>query len=146
MNIQVDEATLVVTVVSVAASAVGVILGGGWMLLSSFKKDVTERLEQSDQGLGDRQAAFMEMMHQHIRNEDRQFASFAQSQSGLQQEIARIREEYVTREYLEQKLLPILADTSQTKRIVDARQTRGADPVSGRGEDRRAGNLAEAGQ
>ncbi|MEI2771095.1 MAG: hypothetical protein V9G98_10295 [Candidatus Competibacter sp.] len=132
MNVQIDEMTMVLAVVSASATTVGLILGGGWMLLSSFRKDMIDRMAQSDHGLQERQDAFMRLMSQHIASEDRQFAAIAQAQAEMQRKIDSFQRDYVTREYLEGKLLPIRADTAQTKRIVDSRQHAGIDPVSGR--------------
>lgn len=132
MNVQIDELTLVLAVVSASATTVGLILGGGWMLLSSFRKDMIDRMAQSDHGLQERQDAFTRMMSQHIASEDRQFAAIAQAQAEMQRKIDSFQRDDVTRTYLEEKLMPIKADTSQTKRIVDSRSKRGDDPVSGR--------------
>lgn len=132
MNVQIDELTLVLAVVSASATTVGLILGGGWMLLSSFRKDMIDRMAQSDHGLQERQDAFTRMMSQHIASEDRQFAAIAQAQAEMQRKIDSFQRDYVTPTYLEEKLMPIKADTSQTKRIVDSRSKRGDDPVSGR--------------
>lgn len=132
MNVQIDELTLVLAVVSASATTVGLILGGGWMLLSSFRKDMIDRMAQSDHGLQERQDAFTRMMSQHIASEDRQFAAIAQAQAEMQRKIDSFQRDYVTRTYLEEKLMPIKADTSQTKRIVDSRQQAGVDPMSGR--------------
>lgn len=132
MNVQIDELTLVLAVVSASATTVGLILGGGWMLLSSFRKDMIDRMAQSDHGLQERQDAFTRMMSQHIASEDRQFAAIAQAQAEMQRKIDSFQRDYVTRTYLEEKLMPIKSDTSQTKRIVDSRQQAGIDPVSGR--------------
>lgn len=148
MNVQIDELTLVLTVISASATTVGLILGGGWMLLSSFRKDMIDRMAQSDHGLQERQDAFTRMMSQHIASEDRQFAAIAQAQAEMQRKIDSFQRDYVTRTYLEEKLMPIKADTSQTKRIVDSRSKRGDDPVSGRPpevERRRAKADEEAG-
>ena len=132
MNVQIDEMTMVLAVVSASATTVGLILGGGWMLLSSFRKDMIDRMAQSDHGLQERQDAFTRMMSQHIASEDRQFAAIAQAQAEMQRKIDSFQRDYVTRTYLEEKLMPIKSDTSQTKRIVDSRQHAGIDPVSGR--------------
>ena len=132
MNVQIDEMTMVLAVVSASATTVGLILGGGWMLLSSFRKDMIDRMAQSDHGLQERQDAFTRMMSQHIASEDRQFAAIAQAQAEMQRKIDSFQRDYVTRTYLEEKLMPIKSDTSQTKRIVDSRQQAGIDPVSGR--------------
>lgn len=132
MNVQIDEMTMVLAVVSASATTVGLILGGGWMLLSSFRKDMIDRMAQSDHGLQERQDAFTRMMSQHIASEDRQFAAIAQAQAEMQREIDSFQRDYVTRTYLEEKLMPIKSDTSQTKRIVDSRQQAGIDPISGR--------------
>lgn len=132
MNVQIDELTLVIAVVSASVTTVGLILGGGWMLLSNFRKDMAERLAQSDHGLQERQDAFMRLMSQHIASEDRQFAAIAQAQAEMQRKIDSFQRDYVTRTYLEEKLMSIKSDTSQTKRIVDSRQQAGIDPVSGR--------------
>lgn len=132
MNVQIDELTLVLAVVSASATTVGLILGGGWMLLSSFRKDMIDRMAQSDHGLQERQDAFTRLMSQHIASEDRQFAAIAQAQAEMQRKIDSFQRDYVTRTYLEEKLMPIKADTSQTKRIVDSRQQAGVDPMSGR--------------
>lgn len=132
MNVQIDELTLVLAVVSASATTVGLILGGGWMLLSSFRKDMIDRMAQSDHGLQERQDAFTRMMSQHIASEDREFAAIAQAQAEMQRKIDSFQRDYVTRTYLEEKLMPIKADTSQTKRIVDSRSKRVDDPVSGR--------------
>ena len=148
MNVQIDEMTMVLAVVSASATTVGLILGGGWMLLSSFRKDMIDRMAQSDHGLQERQDAFTRMMSQHIASEDRQFAAIAQAQAEMQRKIDSFQRDYVTRTYLEEKLMPIKADTSQTKRIVDSRSKRGDDPVSGRPpevERRRAKADEEAG-
>ena len=37
MNVQIDELTLVIAVVSASVTTVGLILGGGWMLLSNYR-------------------------------------------------------------------------------------------------------------
>ena len=132
MNVQIDEMTMVLAVVSASATTVGLILGGGWMLLSSFRKDMIDRMAQSDHGLQERQDAFTRMMSQHIASEDRQFAAIAQAQAEMQRKIDSFQRDYVTRTYLEEKLMPIKSDTSQTKLIVDSRQQAGIDPVSGR--------------
>lgn len=132
MNVQIDEMTMVLAVVSASATTVGLILGGGWMLLSSFRKDMIDRMAQSDHGLQERQDAFTRMMSQHIASEDRQFAAIAQAQAEMQRKIDSFQRDYVTRTYLEEKLMPIKSDTSQTKRIVDSRQQAGIDPISGR--------------
>lgn len=132
MNVQIDEMTMVLAVVSASATTVGLILGGGWMLLSSFRKDMIDRMAQSDHGLQERQDAFTRMMSQHIASEDRQFAAIAQAQAEMQREIDSFQRDYVTGTYLEEKLMPIKSDTSQTKRIVDSRQQAGIDPISGR--------------
>jgi len=132
VNVQIDEMTMVLAVVSASATTVGLILGGGWMLLSSFRKDMIDRMAQSDHGLQERQDAFTRMMSQHIASEDRQFAAIAQAQAEMQRKIDSFQRDYVTRTYLEEKLMPIKSDTSQTKRIVDSRQQAGIDPISGR--------------
>lgn len=132
MNVQIDEFAFVATVVSAAVTVVAAILGGGWMLLSSFRRDMTERLDVADKGLQERQEAFMEMMRQHIRIEDRQFAEIAKAQDSLRAEIRAIRLEYVTKADLEYQLVPIRAATRKTVEIVDSRSKRGDDPISGR--------------
>lgn len=132
MNVQIDELTLVLAVVSASATTVGLILGGGWMLLSSFRKDMIDRMAQSDHGLQERQDAFTRMMSQHIASEDRQFAEIAKAQDSLRAEIRAIRLEYVTKADLEYQLVPIRTATRKTVEIVDSRSKRGDDPVSGR--------------
>lgn len=144
MNVQIDEFAFVATVVSAAVTVVAAILGGGWMLLSSFRRDMTERLDVADKGLQERQEAFMEMMRQHIRIEDRQFAEIAKAQDSLRAEIRAIRLEYVTKADLEYQLVPIRAATRKTVEIVDSRSKRGDDPISGRPpEVERRRSLAE---
>lgn len=112
MNIQLDEAQVISWVVGSAASAVGLIIYGMWLLLSRFSADVAK------------QNAHIES---HMKIEEERWNT-------IYDELRGMREMFVTREVLNLRLVDLESKIELIRKMIDTRrsQRNGADENSER--------------
>lgn len=116
MHIQLDEAQVISWVVGSAASALGLIIYGMWLLLSRFSADVAKQITESN--------AHNES---HMKIEEERWNT-------IYDELRGMREMFVTREVLNLRLVDLESKIELIRKMIDTRrsQRNGADENSER--------------
>lgn len=117
MHIQLDEAQIIWWVVGSAASAVGLIIYGVWLLLGRFSDDVAKKIAESNAHI-----------ESHMKIEEERWNT-------IYDELRGMREMFVTREVLNLRLIELESKIELISKMIDTRRaqrSQGADENSGR--------------
>ena len=117
MHIQLEEAQVIWWVVGDAATAVGAIIAGMWLLVGRFRDDVSRQIAESNSHI-----------ESHMKIEEDRWNT-------IYDELRGMREMFVTREVLNLRLIELESEIELIRKMIDTRRSQrshGADENSER--------------
>lgn len=117
MHIQLEEAQVIWWVVGGAATAVGAIITGMWLLVGRFRDDVSRQIAESNSHI-----------ESHMKIEEDRWNT-------IYDELRGMREMFVTREVLNLRLIELESKIELIRKMIDTRRSQrshGADENSER--------------
>jgi hypothetical protein len=105
MHIQLEEAQVIWWVVGSAASAVGLIIYGMWLLLGRFRDDVAKQITESNAHI-----------ESHLKIEEERWNT-------IYDELRGMREMFVTREVLNLRLVDLESKIELIRKMIDTRRS-----------------------
>lgn len=105
MHIQLDEAQVIWWVVGSAASAVGIIISGMWLLLGRFRDDVTKQIAASNAHI-----------ESHMKIEEDRW-------DAIHDELREMRNMFVSREVLDLRIGGLETSIELIRKVIDTRKS-----------------------
>lgn len=117
MQVQLDEAQVILWVVGSSASAVGLIIYGMWLLLGRFRDDVAKQIAESNAHI-----------ESHMKIEEDRW-------NAIHDELREMRNMFVSREVLDLRISGLETSIELIRKVIDTRRSQrshGADENSER--------------